>query len=79
MSKEVFSRKDVRDYIDKKFIVYKVDMESSIGAIYKDKYNVTNYPTFLIFRKGVMIYKFIGGYKAEAFLEKLKESEATKK
>lgn len=79
MSKEVFSRKDVRDYLDKKFIVYKVDMESVAGVKYKEKYNVTNYPMFLIFRKGVMVYKFIGGYNAEAFLEKLKKSEATKK
>lgn len=78
MAKEVFSLKSVQNYMDTTYLIHKVGMESKIGAKYREQYNITTYPTFLIFRKGEMIYKFIGAYKADAFLEKLKKHEPKK-
>lgn len=79
MSKEVFAQKHVQNYIDTTYLIHKVDMDSELGTKYKEQYNITTYPTFLIFRKGEMIHKFIGAYKADAFLEKLKKYEPKKK
>lgn len=78
MSKEVFPDKAVKEYMDSKYIFLKVDMESDEGLKFKEEFNITTYPTFLILRKGKLVTKFIGAYKSDAFISILKKNETKK-
>ena len=48
MLKEVFSRKDIGEYMNTRFVNYKQDMEQEEGKELAGKYGVEVYPTFFI-------------------------------
>jgi thioredoxin-related protein len=60
MDKDVYSRADVRDYLQKKFVTVKIDAEASDAARYEGKaltsrslaarFRVTGYPTTVFLR-----------------------------
>lgn len=73
MLKEVFSRIDVGEYMNAKFVCYKQDMEKGDGKDLAKAYNVTVYPTFLILTaEGEIVHRSVGGQSADEFLQGMK-------
>ena len=70
MAQEVFSREDVGQFMNTRFVNVKLDMEKGEGRELAKKYQVKVYPTFLILNEdGEVIHKMVGGMKAEEFLQ----------
>ncbi len=66
MERDVFSRKDVGDFMAKHFISAKYNIDYSTGKDYANKYGVRSIPTFLIFNeRGELIEKIVGGMSPE--------------
>ena len=62
MLKEVFSRKDIGEYMNTRFVNYKQDMEQEEGKELAGKYGVEVYPTFFILdAAGEVRHKMVGG------------------
>ena len=73
MLKEVFSRADVGEYMNAKFVCYKQDMEKGQGKDLAKAYGVSVYPTFLILTpEGEVVHRSVGGQTAEEFLKGMK-------
>jgi thioredoxin-related protein len=79
MDKDVYSRADVRDYLQKKFVTVKIDAEASDAARYEGKaltsrslaarFRVTGYPTTVFLRSdGGHIANVPGYIPADRFL-----------
>ncbi|MBK9015162.1 MAG: thioredoxin family protein [Saprospiraceae bacterium] len=51
MEKEVFTRPEVANYFNQKFINVKYDMEGRQGDELKDKYGVKVFPTYLLLHR----------------------------
>ncbi len=65
MDKEVFTRPEVANYFNQKFINVKYDMESSEGDALKEKYGVKVFPTYLfIMPDGREIHRIVGAHTA---------------
>ena len=72
MLKEVFSRKDIGEYMNTHFVNYKQDMEQEEGKELAGKYGVKVYPTFFILdAAGEVRHKMVGGMTAEEFLKQV--------
>ena len=72
MLKEVFSRKDIGEYMNTRFVNYKQDMEQEEGKELAGKYGVEVYPTFFILdAAGEVRHKMVGGMTAEEFLKQV--------
>ena len=72
MLKEVFSRKDIGEYMNTRFVNYKQDMEQEEGKELAGKYGVKVYPTFFILdAAGEVRHKMVGGMTAEEFLKQV--------
>ena len=73
MMKEVFSRSDVGEYMNAKFVCYKQDMEKGNGKVLAERYDVSVYPTFLILTAdGEIVHRSVGGQSANEFLQGMK-------
>jgi len=79
MDRDVYSRADVRDYLAKKFVMIKLDAESSDQATYEDRsmtmgaiaqrFKVTGYPTTIFLRaNGEHLVNVPGYVPAERFM-----------
>jgi len=79
MDKDVYSRADVRDYLQKKFVTVKIDAEASDAARYEGKaltsrtlaarFRVTGYPTTIFLRSDGGHLANVPGYiPADRFL-----------
>ncbi|MBK8565821.1 MAG: thioredoxin family protein [Saprospiraceae bacterium] len=63
MDKEVFTRPEIANYFNQKFINVKYDMELSQGDFLKDKYGVQVFPTYLfISPNGQEIHRIVGAH-----------------
>lgn len=72
MLKEVFSRKDIGEYMNTRFVNYKQDMEQEEGKELAGKYGVEVYPTFFILdAAGEVRHKMVGGMTAGEFLKQV--------
>lgn len=71
MDKEVFTRAQVANYFNQKFINVKYDMEKGEGAKLKKRYNVSAFPTYLfITGSGEIVHKIVGAHiEGNDFLE----------
>lgn len=70
MEQEVFSREEVGQFMNTRFVNVKLDMEKGEGRELAKEYQVKVYPTFLILNEdGEVIHKMVGGMKAEEFLQ----------
>ena len=70
MVQDVFSREDVGQFMNTRFVNVKLDMEKGEGRELAKMYQVKVYPTFLILNEdGEVIHKMVGGMKAEEFLQ----------
>ena len=72
MDKETFTNPEVARMLNDRFIPVKMEMETGYGIKLAMKYNVSGFPSFLIFNpEGNLVYSMIGYMKAEPFLEEL--------
>lgn len=63
MDKEVFTRPEIANFFNQKFINVKYDMESPIGQMLKERYGVKAYPTYLfISAEGREIHRIVGAH-----------------
>lgn len=65
MEKEVFSRPQVANYFNQKFINVKYDMERPSGMVLKSAYGVQAFPTYLFIRPdGQVAHRVMGAHTA---------------
>ncbi len=65
MEKEVFTRPEVANYFNQKFINVKYDMESPQGEALKEEYGVKVFPTYLfITPDGREVHRIVGAHTA---------------
>lgn len=71
LDKEVFSKNDVGDIYNERFINVKYDMEKGEGARLKEKYGVSAYPTLLFIdaKNEEVVHRTIGARDVKHFLE----------
>ncbi|MFI0429386.1 DPP IV N-terminal domain-containing protein [Mariniflexile sp. HMF6888] len=75
MSKNIFTKDAVADFINKSYVSAEIDMETKQGIELGIKYEVEAYPTYLFLdSSGNLIYKFVGAKeKASDFIEEAKK------
>jgi len=75
MTREVFTKKALGDYMNKNFVSIAMNMEKGEGADYKNQWKIVAFPTYVIFdsNSGKELTRFIGYAKEDEFLKKLKE------
>lgn len=74
MEKEVFALKKIGDYLNDRFVNFKMDMEKDEGKELAQRYQIKAYPTFLILNsKGEELHRIVGGQKPEQFLNQVEE------
>lgn len=66
MERDVFSRKDVGDFMDKHFVCAKYNIDNQLGKDLANQYVVRSIPTLLIFdNNGKLLGRLTGGRSAE--------------
>lgn len=79
LAANVFPTKEVGDYMNPKFVNIKIDMEKGEGPELNRKFQVSAYPTMIIFNKnGEEIGRVIGGGNVESFLSRVKDKSVDK-
>lgn len=74
LAAKVFPTKEVGDYMNPRFVCIKIDMEKGEGPELNRKFEVSAYPTMIIFNKdGGEIGRMVGGGNVESFLSRVKE------
>lgn len=69
MDAKVFTRNDVGNFYNDKFINYRYDMEKGNGKRFAKKHNVKFYPSFLFFSSdGEVIHRDRGAKKPDGFI-----------
>jgi thioredoxin 1 len=72
MQKQVFSVKNIADRLNTGFLAYKVDVSEPVGKQLATKFNVFDFPTFLVIdRNGVLMGEIMGFHTARQFLNEL--------
>jgi thioredoxin-related protein len=72
MQKEVFANATVANKLNVGFLAYKVDLDEPEGKILAQKYNVQEYPSFLVLAaQGSQIGSIKGFWTAAQFLKEL--------
>lgn len=75
MTKNVFPQKEVGDFVNEKFVSFKLDMEKGEGLSFAKEYNVRAYPTFVFFNPdGEIVHKKVGSAKGDEFIQYTKEA-----
>lgn len=76
MKSEVFTDTLVSNYMNKKFICAAQDAEKGEGAVFKRKFGIRYYPTFLFLdENGKELYHISGEFTVENFLAEVKKAE----
>ncbi len=71
----VFPQEMVGNFMNPRYLCLKIDMEKGEGPELAKKWQIAAYPTFIIFNStGQEIGRFLGGCKAEEFIEKVKKA-----
>lgn len=74
MAKKVFPLDTVGEYMNPRFVSIKIDMEKGEGPALAKKYEVSAFPTFIIFNgDGGEVGRFMGGSDAAGFINRVKE------
>lgn len=72
MANTVFPQEVVGNFMNPKYVCIKIDMEKGEGPELAKKLQISAYPTFIVFNSGGQeIGRFLGGCKAEEFIEKV--------
>ncbi len=76
MERNVFSKPEVGDFMESRFVSVRYDIEGRIGAALAHKYDVHGVPTFLIFNvEGELMSTITGGVApASAFIAAIKKA-----
>jgi thiol-disulfide isomerase/thioredoxin len=75
MANVIFPQAKVGDYMNPLFVNLKLDMESPYGTPLAKKWQVSAYPTFIIFNADAKeIGRFMGGSDADGFIQRVKEN-----
>ena len=75
MENVIFPQAKVGDYMNPLFVNLKLDMESPYGTPLAKKWQVSAYPTFIIFNADAKeIGRFMGGSDADGFIQRVKEN-----
>lgn len=75
LDKSTMSDSTVQAYVHKYFIMYKLDVDDSIGTTWKSKFHVYEYPTMMFFKPGNIddtILRIEGYRPPELFLSDLR-------
>lgn len=73
MEREVFSRKDVGDFMAKYFVAAKYDVDKTAGRELMQRYGEGAIPLYLVFdTKGELLGRIQGGAAAETFMNNLR-------
>lgn len=74
MANTVFPQKEVGDAINPTHVALKIDMEAGEGPALLKAWQVSAFPTFIIFNgDGNEVGRFLGGSNAEDFVQKVKD------
>lgn len=75
MAKDVFTLKEVGDFMNPAYVSIQIDMESTYGAPLAKKLQIKAYPTFIIFNGDAQeVGRFLGSCTPEEFVTKVKQS-----
>lgn len=77
MSEKVFTQEKMGDFMNKKFVCVKFDMEKGEGVELSKRLGIQAYPTFVLLKgDGTVYHKLVGGGEADEFLGKLEKALA---
>jgi Thiol:disulfide interchange protein len=72
MASKVFPQEVVGNFMNPKYVCIKINMEQGEGVALAKKFQISAYPTFIIFNgNGQEIGRFLGGCPAEEFIKKV--------
>jgi len=75
MARDIFPQKKVGDFMNPKFVCVKIDMEKGEGPSLVQKFQVSAFPTFIIFNADAQeIGRFLGGSDADGFIDRVKKA-----
>ena len=75
MARDIFPQKKVGDFMNPKFVSIKIDMEKGEGPALTKKFQVSAFPTFIIFNSdGQELGRFLGGSDADGFIDRVKKA-----
>ncbi len=70
--RDVFSRKDVGDFMSKSFVSAKYDIDQHTGRDIANKYGIKSIPTLLVFKAdGTLVHMVQGAMPAKEFMEEM--------
>lgn len=73
MERNVFSRQDVGEFMERYFVAAKYDVDQSTGKALAEKYGVRSIPTYLVFdASGELLGRIQGASDPETFLDNLR-------
>ena len=68
MERDVFSKKEVGDFMDEYFVAAKYDIDKPTGKALAGKHGIRSIPTYLVFNtEGDLLGKITGSMPAEEF------------
>lgn len=74
MARDIFPQEKVGKYMNARFVNLKIDMEASYADGLAKEWQVSGYPTFIIFNAdGKEIGRFMGGSDADNFIKRVEE------
>lgn len=74
MAREVFTREDVGEFLNTRFVCVKYDMGRGDGPRLQKLLKINAYPSFLIIRpEGTEQHRIVGGYGAGEFIRRVNE------
>ncbi len=80
MERQVFSRKDVGEFMDQRFVAAKYDVDKTTGRELMKKYGEGAIPLYLVFdTQGEVLGRIQGAADAETFMENLRTIVARQK
>lgn len=75
MARDIFPQEKVGKYMNARFVNLKIDMEASYADGLAKEWQVSGYPTFIIFNAdGKEIGRFMGGSDADNFIKRVEEN-----
>lgn len=73
MEREVFSRKDVGEFMEKRFVAAKYDVDKTTGREFMQRYGTGAIPLYLVFdTDGELLGRIEGASEAETFMDNLR-------
>ena len=77
MARDIFPQEKVGKFMNERFVNVKIDMEASYAEGLTKEWQVSGYPTFIIFNAdGKEIGRFMGGSDADGFIARVAEKSA---